>query len=498
MMSNSSLVTVKVMTKHYGYPDGKAGRGGAKIDKIFVHHMAGILTAEQCGNVFKTREASAHYGIDTKGRVGLYVDEANAAWHCGSKAYNQRSIGIELSNDGGAKTGWHVADKTIAKCIDLIVDICKRNGIKKINYTGDLKGNLCMHRWVASTACPASYLGSKFKYIAEQVNKKLGAAPAKEVLYRVRKTWADAKSQVGAYKNLANAKKVADEKHLNVYDDKGKLVYEGKKKADTNPKPYAGSYPTAAEIKAASNAGTRAYMLKWAKDIAASGKYKYKRFTDDPKTHQCPICHPNSGNGWNCMGYAIAAWKHGGKLPCNCSCAWFGDGEWDKILKMNDADALAYAQKKTGLKDVAVIRNGGKTIPTSKLMAGDILGLYDGNDIQHIVLYVGNGKITDSTSGRKPNIAYGVPMYKEYQAKVAIRYTGGKNYMQFYDRGAGVKKIKDYLVWYNPKNKFADDDVFGTGTQTAVTEFQNKEMGKGQGDGLAGQKTVDAMKKYKK
>lgn len=229
-MSNSSLVNVKIMTKHYGYPDGKAGRGGAKIDKIFVHHMAGILTAEQCGNVFKTRQASAHYGIDTKGRVGQYVDEANAAWHCGNKAYNQRSIGIELSNDGGAKTGWHVADKTIAKCIDLIVDICKRNGIKKINYTGDLKGNLCQHRWVASTACPASYLGGKFKYIAEQVNKKLGASPAKEVLYRVRKTWADAKSQVGAYKNLANAKKVADEKHLNVYDDKGKLVYEGKKK----------------------------------------------------------------------------------------------------------------------------------------------------------------------------------------------------------------------------------------------------------------------------
>lgn len=261
---------------------------------------------------------------------------------------------------------------------------------------------------------------------------------------------------------------------------------------------YQGSFPTAAEIKSSSNAGTRAYMLKWAKEIVASGKYKYKRFTDDPKTHQCPICHPGSGNGWNCMGYAIAIWKHGGKLPCNCSCAWFGDGEWDRILKMNDKDALAYAQRKTGLKDVAVIRNGGKTIPNSKLMAGDILGLYDGNDIQHIVLYVGNGKITDSTSGRKPNIAYGVPMYKEYQAKVAIRYTGGKSYMQFFDRGTGVRKLKDFLLWYNPKNKFANDDVFGTGTLTAVEEFQEKEIGKGQGDGLAGPKTFDVMSKYKK
>ena len=205
-MSQSSLVNVKMLTSHYGYPTGKAGRGGAKIDKIFVHHMAGILTAQQCGNVFKTREASAHYGIGSDGKIGQYVKEENTAWHCANKSYNQRSIGIELSNDGGAKTNWHVSDKTIAKCIDLIVDICKRNGIKKINYTGDLKGNLCMHCWTASTACPGPYLKTKFKYIAKEVNKKL-TTPVQAVMYRVRKSWADAKSQVGAYKNLTNAKK---------------------------------------------------------------------------------------------------------------------------------------------------------------------------------------------------------------------------------------------------------------------------------------------------
>lgn len=52
------------------------------------------------------------------------------------------------------------------------------------------------------------------------------------MLYRVRKSWADAKSQIGAYKNLDNAKKAADKKTgYKVYDDNGKLVYEGKKKA---------------------------------------------------------------------------------------------------------------------------------------------------------------------------------------------------------------------------------------------------------------------------
>lgn len=187
-MSNSPLVTYTAKTNHY------YSRNGQKIDKIFVHHMAGNLTVKQCGNVFKTREASANYGINGK-NIGLYVDEANAAWHCSNKAYNQRSIGIELANDGGASTNWHVSDATIATCIELIVDICKRNGIKKINYTGNLNGNLCMHCWTASTACPGGYMKTKFKYIAEQVNKKLGATSSTTTnTSTAAKTWTDRKA----------------------------------------------------------------------------------------------------------------------------------------------------------------------------------------------------------------------------------------------------------------------------------------------------------------
>ena len=217
-MSQSSLVDVKMLTSHYGYPDGKKGRGGAKIDKIFVHHMAGILSAEQCGKVFKSRQASAHYGVDSKGRVGQYVLEENTAWHCASRSYNQR-------------------------CIDLIADICVRNGISKINYTGDLKGNLCMHCWTASTSCPGPYLKKQFKRIANGVNQKLGGSeptpapapapapkPKKDELYRVRKSWGNSKSQVGAFKVLANAKKAADKKGYNVYDSSGALVYHGKRR----------------------------------------------------------------------------------------------------------------------------------------------------------------------------------------------------------------------------------------------------------------------------
>ena len=166
IMGNSSLVTYKHICKHYD-----KGREGKKISKIFVHHMAGNLTVKQCGNVFDNRAASAHYGVNGNA-VGLYVNESDTAWHCGNWGYNTKSIGIELANDGGAN--WHVSDTTIATAIKLIADICQRNGIKKLNYTGDMNGNLCMHKWVCSTSCPGPYLATKFKYIAAQVNKILG------------------------------------------------------------------------------------------------------------------------------------------------------------------------------------------------------------------------------------------------------------------------------------------------------------------------------------
>ena len=45
-------------------------------------------------------------------------------------------------------------------------------------------------------------------------------------MYRVRKSWSDAKSQIGAYKVLANAKKKADTNAgYKVFDASGNIVY---------------------------------------------------------------------------------------------------------------------------------------------------------------------------------------------------------------------------------------------------------------------------------
>ena len=55
------------------------------------------------------------------------------------------------------------------------------------------------------------------------------AAEPTQVWYRVRKTWADAKSQKGAFHVLSNAKACADENPgYSVFDESGKVIYTGK------------------------------------------------------------------------------------------------------------------------------------------------------------------------------------------------------------------------------------------------------------------------------
>lgn len=167
-MSNSRLVNYVNLS-----PNCNAPRNN-RINKITIHHMAGNLSVEQCGNIFadRNRQASSNYGIGSDGRVGLYVDEANRSWCSSSPDNDHQAITIEVANDvvGG---NWHVSDVALAKLIDLCVDICERNGINRLVFTGNASGNLTLHKYFAATLCPGPYLESKMPYIAEEVNRRL-------------------------------------------------------------------------------------------------------------------------------------------------------------------------------------------------------------------------------------------------------------------------------------------------------------------------------------
>lgn len=195
-MSNSPLVNYTKISPNSSNPRKD------KIKKITIHHVAGNLTVETIGNVFApaSRKASSNYGVDNRGRVGMYVEEKNRAWTSSSADNDNQAVTIEVANESGAPE-WKVSDIALNKTIELCVDICKRNGIKQLNFTGDKTGNLTMHKWFANTNCPGPYLESKFPYIAAEVNKRLNGVEEKpatdsKVLYRV---------QTGAFSNKANA-----------------------------------------------------------------------------------------------------------------------------------------------------------------------------------------------------------------------------------------------------------------------------------------------------
>lgn len=151
-MSNSSLVNITVLAHPNNYSTGRSGRN---IEMIAIHHMAGILTAKQCGSIFQNgnRKASSNYGIGKDAEVALYVDEANTSYCNSNWDSNCKSVTIETSNCqlGG---NYPVSDEVLNKLIKLVADIAKRNNLGKL-----IKGkNVVWHSMYTATNCPRQLL----------------------------------------------------------------------------------------------------------------------------------------------------------------------------------------------------------------------------------------------------------------------------------------------------------------------------------------------------
>lgn len=178
--SNSSLATTHVDLNKNSNPrnakyadNGRVYNPTGAITVITPHHMAGAMTGKACAEYHQRgNSSSANYYIGKDGDICLGVEEAYRAWTSGSRDNDSKAITIEVSNDSGAPD-WHVSDKSLESLINLCVDICQRNKIKQLNFTGDATGSLTMHCYFQATACPGPYLKSKFPYIADEVNKRL-------------------------------------------------------------------------------------------------------------------------------------------------------------------------------------------------------------------------------------------------------------------------------------------------------------------------------------
>lgn len=208
-MSNSPLVSYTKISPNRTSPRNH------KIDTITIHCVVGQCSVETLGNVFAptSRQASSNYGVGVDGRIGMYCEEKDRSWCTSNAANDNRAITIEVASD--TKHPYAVNAKAYAALLDLVTDICKRNGIKKLVWSESKTDrvnhkngcNMTVHRDYANKSCPGEYLYSRHAQIASEVNKRLGSIntspdnkkpPEAEsgALYRV---------QTGAFSKKSNA-----------------------------------------------------------------------------------------------------------------------------------------------------------------------------------------------------------------------------------------------------------------------------------------------------
>lgn len=175
-MSNSPLVDYTRISPNKNSPRNH------RIDTITIHCVVGQCTVETLGNIFAptSRQASSNYGVGTDGKIGMYVEEKDRSWCSSSAANDNRAVTIEVASD--TKHPYAVNDRAFAALLDLVTDICKRNGIKKLVWSTKKADrmnhkngcNMTVHRDYANKSCPGDYLYNRHGEIAAEVNRRLG------------------------------------------------------------------------------------------------------------------------------------------------------------------------------------------------------------------------------------------------------------------------------------------------------------------------------------
>lgn len=190
--SDLAKIVVEANPKNYS-----KGRNGKKVCKITPHHMAGVLTAERCGELFQDakRQASANYGIGNDGTIACYVGEENRAYTSASKSNDCQAITIEVSNcERGGQ--WKISDAAWNSLVKLCVDICKRYKFK-LKYDGTPNGSLTRHNMFVATSCPGPYLQSRFEELVKVVNSMLDKKESSSYLVKVNTACLNIRKKAG-------------------------------------------------------------------------------------------------------------------------------------------------------------------------------------------------------------------------------------------------------------------------------------------------------------
>ena len=228
------LITSKSGVKYYS--NRKLNTKDNKPEYITIHNTADINEAAGTDDAEQYARATYNNNMGTV-VVHYYIDETSC-WHI-------------LADD---TVGWHAADgtdgpgNTKSVAIEIIMDGSGKDYDVKAEDRGALLAAILLYQnglsidkmkthqdWYPKKYCPAYILPHWDKFVAKvkknlaDIEKQNKPATQKE-LYRIRKTWKDAASQVGAYSDLNNAKVACDKagSAYSVFNSKGEVIYKPK------------------------------------------------------------------------------------------------------------------------------------------------------------------------------------------------------------------------------------------------------------------------------
>lgn len=197
---------------------------------ITVHNTANNASAENeiAYMIRNNNQTSYHYAVDDIEIVQGLPEDRNG-WHAsdGNGKGNRSTIGIEICYSTGDKAKFEKAQENAAEFV--AYKLKQYNwGIEKVYTHKHWSGKHCPHRTLDDYG---------WEYFLDLVEKYMGkqAAPTGE-MYRIRKSWADVKSQIGAYSVLDNAIKACKDGYY-VFDSKGNVIFPEKELTVAPPTP---------------------------------------------------------------------------------------------------------------------------------------------------------------------------------------------------------------------------------------------------------------------
>lgn len=354
-----------------------------------------------------------------------------------------KKIATALNN--AIKSGMGMKSRGVQKRTDL----WELNGTDMpacILETGSIKADLSIlknkadayGKCIAKGLC--TYLGVTFKEPTQTVTKAPAATKAE--IYRVRKSWTDVKSQIGAFTDLNHAIALADEKGYNVYNSKGSNVHSGKKETQiyrvrktwADATSQKGAFQNLSKAKTLCNkyVGYHVYDNS-GKSVHTSTKKEAAKPAEDPlkKWYDAMTTQYNWSKkrkyGWatptvassktkgTCVTFVAVSLQRIGLLP---------SGKWinanPKTGKLNGTGA-SYVKSHTSNFTILYPK---KTIAQlgDKIKKGDIVSYK--NPGYHTMVYMGKDKKGNpifNTMGKKIGLGITRPVYAKRKIDMIVR-----------------------------------------------------------------------------